>query len=294
MSANPTCPICSDATSRFSHRLRTNDAYGVWICPKCGAGHLEPQPSDEVLSAIYSSTYFLGERTPEGEARVAALKRATAELYFEILQDRISNRSGDLFEIGCGSGDFLLAAQSRGWKVRGLEISPHAAATANARLGQDLVSVGTVEQMPLARAACDVAVFLDVIEHVRDPHFFLQQIHHTLRPGGIAFIVTPSLDSWSAKWMGPNWMEYKVEHLYYFGNRSIKTALEKAGFVDINVRDNPKILSLDYISHHFERFPVPAVTPMVTLTRRLTPRALAFRPIQVVASGMIATARKPI
>lgn len=293
MTEEALCPICSQPGPRRSHSLALANDYGVWLCPHCGAGHLRPQPSDEVLGQIYSASYFLGERTTEGESRVAALKRATAELYFSSLREIIGDRTGDLLEIGCGSGDFLLAAQSRGWRVRGLEISKHAAATANARLGQPLVDVGTVEQTPLTFASCDVAVFLDVVEHVRNPHYFLTQIYNALRPGGVAFIVTPSLDSWSAKLMGRTWMEYKPEHLYYFGTRSISIALTQTGFSDVVVRNNPKILSIDYISHHFERFPVPGVSPLVTLTRRLTPDPVAHRPIKIVASGMIATARKP-
>jgi SAM-dependent methyltransferase len=37
-----------------------------------------------------------------------------------------------------------------------------------------------------------------VIEHVRSPFDFLQEIHRVLKPGGTLFIATPSIDSWSA------------------------------------------------------------------------------------------------
>ena len=72
-------------------------------------------------------------------------------------------------------------------------------------------------------------------------------------------LVTPSLDSWSAKMLGNRWMEYKTEHLFYFNERSLRRLLEAVGFKPVAFRPNTKILSLDYINHHFQRFRVPVL-----------------------------------
>ena len=137
-----------------------------------------------------------------------------------------------------------------------------------------------------------MVAFADVIEHVRDPKSFLQRVHHVLAPGGVVVLVTPALDSWSRRAMGSKWMEYKVEHLYYFSGRSIRKLLASCAFREIGIRPNRKVLTLDYLWRHFNRFKVPVVSPLITLIRRITPEALAHRHIVIPASGLIATARK--
>jgi SAM-dependent methyltransferase len=205
----------------------------------------------------------------------------------------LTRNGGRLLEVGCGYGDLLLRAQSRSFEVYGIEYSTAATATANQRLGTDVVQQGTIENESLPAGGFDVIVACDVIEHTRDPKSFLAKAHALLRPGGLIFLVTPSLDSWSRKLLGERWMEYKVEHLFYFGRRSLERLLMDAGFEDLVFTGNRKVLSLDYIFHHFERFPVPALTPFFRLVRRCAPEHVAYRHWVLPASRMFVTARKP-
>jgi SAM-dependent methyltransferase len=264
----------------------------VYRCAGCGLQFLDPQPDDKTLGEIYSAHYFLGDDTRESEARVLALKRGTAAIYLDQLRRELPMASAKLLELGCGRGEFLMEAQARGFDVYGVEYSPHATKSANERLGSQRVEAGTIEESSLADDTFDVCVFADVVEHVRDPMRFLAAVRRVLKPGGVVYIVTPSLDSWSARLLGKKWMEYKVEHLSYFGRASITRALEGSGFAEVRVLRNPKVLSLDYIAHHFKRFPVPVWSFMVGCVRALTPAFIAHKQIRVVASGMVAMARK--
>jgi hypothetical protein len=111
-------------------------------------------------------------------------------------------------------------------------------------------------------------------------------MRRVLRPGGIALIATPSLDSWSRKVMGRSWVEYKTEHLFYFNRRSIEMLLRQAGFTSVFIRANVKSLSIDYVAGHFEKFPIPGWSRVVGVMRRAVPERIAHLPINVVASGM--------
>lgn len=254
---------------------------------------VDPQPDDATLEAIYTADYFLGERNPESEERVSHLKRATAAQYLNFLNQRLNVTKGCLLEVGCGTGDLLIEASHRGFEVAGIEISAHAVRVANQRLGAECVTVGTLDAAPYDQSMFDVVIFADVIEHVRDPMDFLRRVCAVLKPGGITLLITPSLDSWSSRLLGGYWMEYKVEHLYYFSNKSITLAMQIAGFSDVLIIPNTKVLSFDYICHHFRRFPVPLITPLLLASRRLTPPFLAHRQLQLVASGIVAAGRKP-
>lgn len=78
--------------------------------------------------------------------RREALKGATAKLYLDTIVPFVRAPKPRLLEIGCGSGDSLIEAQSRGFEVEGLEYSEHAATDANARLGCSAVRVGSPDK----------------------------------------------------------------------------------------------------------------------------------------------------
>jgi 2-polyprenyl-3-methyl-5-hydroxy-6-metoxy-1,4-benzoquinol methylase len=282
------CPIC--ASRRLHYAFSQND-YRVVRCDDCGLMLLNPQPSPAELRAIYSETYFLGDDTPEARTRVARMKAATARLYLDQIRQYRGAQGGRLLEVGCGQGDFLLEAQRAGYDVVGVEISSSAARAASERLGGGKVICGEIESVALRDNHFDVCVLSDVIEHVRDPVAFLATIRRLLRPDGVLFVATPSLDSWSARLLRQNWMEMKPEHLTYFDTKTIQHAFYRTGFAQAIVQPGRKMLNLDYVTHHFLRYPVPVVTPLVELVHQLVPGALRRLNVPVVASGLMAIAR---
>ncbi|MBV9154763.1 MAG: class I SAM-dependent methyltransferase [Acidobacteriaceae bacterium] len=253
---------------------------------------MDPQPSDETLASIYNSGYFFGNGDAEASQQVALSKRATARLYLQIIAGLVKGTRPRLLEIGCGTGDFLVEARSRGFEVAGIEYSREAAEVANANLQADAVRSGSIDSVKLSTNAYDVIAMFDVIEHLRNPAFSLKCLNAALKPGGTAVVVTPCLDAWSRRLLGRFWMEYKTEHLTYFSRKSLALLFESSGFDMIRFVPNYKILSLDYIARHFERFPVPFVSPLVRGIRTLVPSRLAHMKIKIVASGTMAIARK--
>ena len=87
-------------------------------------------------------------------------------------------------------------------------------------------------------------------------------------------------------------MEFKAEHLFYFKAATLQTLLIDCGFRQIIDRPGVKTLSIDYVTRHFERYPVPALSSVVRAARRLTPASLRRKALRVVASGMVLMARK--
>lgn len=288
--APPACPVCLSPGARFAF-ARNN--LSIYSCSSCALEFQFPQPGDSTLASIYSSDYFLGSKDAQSLQNQQCLKRATARLYLDALAPFLAPDRPRLLEIGCGHGDFLVQAQSRGFEVEGLEYSEHAARQANALLGRPAVRVGSPEAGRL-HSAYDLIAAFDVIEHLRAPRLALESMHAALKPGGIIALVTPSLDSWSRRLMGRYWMEYKTEHLTYFSRKSLANLLSATGFHQPRFLPNYKTLNLDYVASHFERFRVPLATPAVGLLRRILPRALVRRPANIVASGVMAIARKPL
>jgi SAM-dependent methyltransferase len=285
------CHVCDGV--RVYYLFSASD-YRVVRCDDCGFVFLNPQPSDEELGKIYGPDYFLGSDSEQSRQAVSAIKQATARQYLAEIRRYYGSGGGRLLEVGCGDGDFLAMAEAEGWAVTGVEYAPAASERAQQRLQRGNVLCGELQSAGLEPAQFDLCVLSDLLEHVRSPLDFLRHVHRVLRPGGVLFIATPSLDSWSARFLRQKWMEFKAEHLLYFDRQTLQTALFKAGFRDVIVRPGWKILSFDYIKKHFERFPVPMITPLLNLAARVLPKSMQLKHRRSVASGIMVFSRKAV
>lgn len=155
-------------------------------CDDCGLVFLNPQPSDEELARIYGADYFLGSDTAAGREAVSEIKQATARLYLAETSRYSGLKKGRLLEIGCGDGDSLVAAESGGWQVTGVEYSPAACEKVRRRLKNGAIYSGELPQAKLTAERYDLCVLSDVIKHVRDPLAFLREIHRVLKLDGTA------------------------------------------------------------------------------------------------------------
>lgn len=99
----------------------------------------------------------------------------------------------DVLEAGCGEGrgiDLLMPLAGRFTAVDKLK-------TAVERLSKKYPQAQfiTMNFPPFANIpdeAYDVVVSFQVIEHIPDDRFFLQEIHRVLKPGGVALLSTPN------------------------------------------------------------------------------------------------------
>jgi glycosyltransferase involved in cell wall biosynthesis/2-polyprenyl-3-methyl-5-hydroxy-6-metoxy-1,4-benzoquinol methylase len=287
-----TVKVCHVCESPRIYYLFSACGHRVVRCEDCGLVFLNPQPSDAELAKIYSADYFLGSDSATGRQTVSEIKQATAKLYLSKIRTYQALDHGRLLEIGCGDGDFLVSAEKEGWHVTGVEYSSAASERARSRLKNGDVRCGELVQANLPAEQFDLCVISDVIEHVRSPRDFLQEIHRVLKPGGTLFVATPSIDSWSARVMRQKWMEFKAEHLTYFDRQNLQTLLFESGFREIIVQAGWKVLSFDYVKMHFERFPIPLVSAGLNLVARVTPKKMQYRHHHIVASGMMVFSRK--
>jgi SAM-dependent methyltransferase len=289
MSRPAACPICGSEQLAY---VFVSHGHPVCKCQGCSLMLLNPQPDDQALADIYSQDYFLGEDSPEGRAAVAEMKKGTAELYLQELLRFHGPAQGKLLEVGCGRGDFMLVAQKAGFEVSGIEFSQSSTAEANARLGAPLVRQGDLDSVAVEPASIDACVLFDVLEHPRDPVAMLAKVHTLLKPGGTLFVVTPSLDTLSAKLMQQAWVEFKPEHLFYFDSQTVQHALAKTGFAEVEIGSNSKFLTFDYLHRHFEKFPVPLFSQGMAFLHFIFPKFIKDQRLKIPSSGMNVLSRK--
>jgi 2-polyprenyl-3-methyl-5-hydroxy-6-metoxy-1,4-benzoquinol methylase len=277
------CRICEGPTSH----IFSVGQFPLYKCKKCGLEGLSPQPDDQMLGKIYSESYFLGGQDADAQQLMDRMKALTAERYLRLLRKKINKDSPRLIEIGCGGGDFLVTAKASGFLVAGLEINLSAVESANDKLGGQVVIEADLFDVDIdGLGTFDCCVLLDVLEHVRDPVSFLKRVRRLLGENGICFIVTPSLDSWSARLLRRYWIEYKAEHLFYFNRKNIEIMLVTSGFRRPIVSSNWKTLNLGYIDLHMQKFYVPIFSSLSKYFVQALPKKLRDHNFRIVASGM--------
>ncbi len=124
---------------------------------------------------------------------------------------------GNILDIGCGTGDFLVHAKSEGWKIQGVEPNPTAAGFA-ARKGV-LVQNNTAG---LPQNTFNVITMWHVLEHVPDPEAQFVELLRLLKPEGLLVIAVPNFKSLDAQHYGPFWAAFDVpRHLWHFSQKAI-------------------------------------------------------------------------
>jgi len=236
------CALCGERRA-LAPRFRTG-GYTIVRCEGCGLVFTNELPSRAELDEIYSPRFFdVGAKfDPEAPASpgLANARRRVARL-LELPGVGVEA----WLDVGCATGDFLVAARGRVRDVRGVELSRYAAELARAR-GLE-VWTGDFLDVAVPPASFDVVTMWDYLEHVRDPGANLAKARAAVREGGYLAITTGDVDSLIARLMGRRWhLMIPPRHLYFFSPRTLAAFLERHGFGVVSVRRPGKRVPLDF------------------------------------------------
>jgi len=127
-----------------------------------------------------------------------------------------------ILDAGCGSGRNMLELERHG-SVTGVELSPTSAALARDRNVGEVVT-GSVLEMPFADDSFDLAVSLDVIEHLDDDLEALRELRRVVAPGGALLVTVPAY-GWL--WSGHDELNH---HRRRYTRGSLQQVAERAGW----------------------------------------------------------------
>lgn len=260
MNTASSCNACSSRGIRSWKEIRGRR---LLRCGRCRLGFLAAPPAQAALRDLYGESYF---RTDCVESEETA---ATS------VPDRIAlvtefKAPGDILDVGCGTGAFLVAAAHRGWRTTGLEIS--AWACEEARRAHDLdVENADILQAVFPRGRFDAVTFWDSLEHLPDPAGALRRVREWLRPGGIVVIRVVNAAGYEATALGIAWRGWALpHHLFHFSPASLCALLRSTGF-------RPLLLESGFSTLFFRFLCAPIAIPshharLVAWARRRFPR----------------------
>ncbi len=194
------------------------------ICRKCGSA----ASSAGLDYDAYYSDYFpsgLKDDSPVLESRYRTL--------IERLARRTEGRR--LLEVGCGNGQLLAVAQALGWSVVGVELSESQSEHVRRR-GVDVRSGDLTAEPLLGALRFDVAIMIEVFEHLPDPVAMLRAIRRHMEPGSVVHVTTPNFNSLSRRLLGGSWSVLNHEHVVVATPSGLKQALLRSGFVGVRIR----------------------------------------------------------
>lgn len=265
------CPYCGGARREVAHAALRDivfrvapGVFSMMRCRDCGAGYLDPRPSDDSLSRAYARYYTHTEGPDEpihGDSAIGAIKRALSNGYrnrrygltlrpslaigdivIRMMPGRrrridayyrfLPREPGEALDFGCGNGRFLGLARALGWRNVGADFD--SAALSVARGHADEVRLGGVETMDGDCDRYDAVTVAHVFEHVPAPRALAGALFRALKPGGMLFVETPNMQAAGRRLFGPCWRGLEaLRHLNLPTWRAMSGLLAETGFADI-------------------------------------------------------------
>jgi 2-polyprenyl-3-methyl-5-hydroxy-6-metoxy-1,4-benzoquinol methylase len=279
-------------------------APGEWTlsrCIACCSGYLNPRPNAKTIGLAYTNyptheppqpsldgapswlaRLKAGLRNDYFRSRYGAALRTSVPLgrlvvYLAIRRRLSIDRSvrhirppapgARLLDVGCGNGQFLLAAKALGWEAWGIDADSDAVKAA--RVTGLRVEHDTFPNTGMAAASFDAVTMNHVIEHLHDPVGALREVRRLLKPGGILWIATPNLESLGSRYYRWNWRGLEApRHLVLFTVGSLRHACITAGFPAPGFRRSLQAGNIFWASEQIAQGPGRCRSGLIAMQRR--------------------------
>ncbi len=231
----------------------SQEHFSIVKCDNCLHRSTYPIPAIQELSKYYPETYYahVGSKKSFRNKIKWSLKR---QCYRNAMSGKASSNHASthaqcsrlgkflaeppltgkrrLLDVGCGAGEYIRFAKSRGWQASGIEIDAKAV-DSGIKAGLDIVQ-GSAESLPVESDSFDVVRMWHVLEHAYSPMAVLAEVNRVLRPRGFFLLSVPNFASSQRIVLGNCWPHLDVpRHLHHFNPESLKKALESNGFIKI-------------------------------------------------------------
>jgi 2-polyprenyl-3-methyl-5-hydroxy-6-metoxy-1,4-benzoquinol methylase len=229
------CPSCKHQLGTVDRKNRylsphNNIEYTRFQCPNCEFSFWDPLVAD---TSIYSDDgYTAYTDYHQGRRPIPPWCRP-------FLKDPPISK-GNLLDIGCGDGAFLLEASKMGFSVHGLDLDLQSVKVAQNKYGLNKVVHQTLEEYTSLYSSglkeFDVISFFEVLEHQDDPRRFMDMVGSLLKENGYVVGSVPNRKRFLAS------LDHLISagdlpphHFLMFSGTSLNNFLVNSGFKPISI-----------------------------------------------------------
>ncbi len=250
------CPVC-DFKSHTPFLTCTDytvsrETFHIVSCESCKFKYTNPIPNLTKLGQYYKSEEYISHsNTNKGfiNGCYQAVRKYTLIKKLRLISKFY--RTGNLLDIGCGTGEFLDTCKQASWNVIGIEPDENARKMAKENFSLDVRA--EEELANLKDESFDIITMWHVLEHVPNLKERVQELKRLLKPKGVIIIAVPNCSSLDAKTYKEYWAAYDVpRHLYHFTPADIEKLFKQFDLKVFNIL--PMIFDSFYVSMLSEKY----------------------------------------
>ena len=203
---------------------------GLERCTGCGHVRAALSWTPDMFAALYTGDYFKGGEYRDYEQEADALRVNFRRRLHDLV--RRHPDGGRLWEIGCAYGFFLQEADAH-FEAAGCDVAEEAVQNAITHRGVRAHCLDYLSYHP--DQPYDVVCMWDTVEHLPEPHRFLEKAFQDLRPGGTLALSTGDIGACWARLRGKRWrLIHPPTHVHYFTRKSMSRLLDRLGYTQVS------------------------------------------------------------
>jgi 2-polyprenyl-3-methyl-5-hydroxy-6-metoxy-1,4-benzoquinol methylase len=216
------CCVCDNKNPADFKVLYQKEKFSVVECNKCSFTFIPPYFRKQISYENYKDEN-VANAVRNGNNFV---KIERHKLRYDLIKKY--KPSGSLFDLGAGWGHFMLTGQMLGYDVYGIEISeqPYLYSKNDLKLPVDHIDFFDMKE----DKKFDIVTMWDVLEHIDKADDVIAKCARITAKDGYIVIQVPQIDSYFAKKHKDNWKMMGLDHVNYFGKKTITQLLKKHGY----------------------------------------------------------------
>lgn len=227
------CPLCSSSSTSLKFNLRdhfvTGETFPLYTCNNCGFLFTQDHPDENAISGYYESeAYISHSNTSEGliNRLYKIVRKLMLERKTRLVKSVTGLNTGNILDVGSGTGHFLKSMKDAGWETMGIEINPSAREFSTSVFNIQVYN--SVDELP-GNIKFDCISLWHVLEHFQDPEEYILKLKRHLNPGGFFITALPNSDSYDSHYYKENWAAYDIpRHLWHFNSDTFTIFAKKA------------------------------------------------------------------
>jgi len=217
------CPLCHE---NISSPLGCKNNFKLVTCQACGFIHVDPMPTTTQLEELYQDY-----RQTKNYLKKLKKKVLTSRFKLKRLKKHQSLLGQKFLDVGCSVGATVEAARRLGYQSMGIDLDEPVVKQAQEIFSQCEFKAASTGELIAMKRRFDLIYCAEVIEHVPEPHQFVQSLADLLNNKGLLFLTTPDAGHRKVPKDFVSWNRVTPpEHIGYFNRKTMQGILQEHGF----------------------------------------------------------------